>query len=75
MYHSLTISPFSTVIGIASKQWEMEEEGSKRWEMAEEGSKRWVMKEEGSKQQKLEEEVRDEVGSSSHPSFSLVILG
>lgn len=65
MCHSLTISPFSTVIGIVSKQWEMEEEVSKQW----------AMEVEVNKHQKLEEEARDEVGSSTHPSFSMATLG
>jgi hypothetical protein len=75
MYHSLATSPFSTVIGIVSKYWEMKEEVSKNWEMKEEVSKGWELEEEASMQQKQEEEVRDVVDSSIHPPFSLVTLG
>jgi hypothetical protein len=64
MYHSLIISPFSTVIGIASKKWEMKEEASKQLEM-EEASRQWEMEVEVSRhRKKLEEVARDEAGSS-----------
>lgn len=51
------------------------EEVSKRQKLDGEASKQQKLEEEVSKQQKLEEEVRDVVGSSNHPSFSLVTSG
>jgi hypothetical protein len=64
MYHSLIISLFSTVIGIASKKWEMKEEASKQLEMEEEASRQWEMEVEVSRHRKLEEVATDEAGSS-----------
>nr|CAB3487101.1 unnamed protein product [Digitaria exilis] len=58
----------------ASKQQQpllLHEEVSKRQKLDGEAK----LEEEVSKQQNLEEEVRDEVGSSNHPSFSLVTSG
>ena len=75
MYHSLIISPFSTVIGIANKKWKMQEEASKQWEMERGASKQLEMEVEVSKHREPEEVARDGAGSSNHPSFSMVTLG
>jgi len=51
------------------------EEVSKRQKLDGEVNNQQKLEEEASKQQNLEEEVTDEVGSSNHPSFSLVTSG